>query len=128
MATSITPAEMKTRCPAWVSESDSELQDAIDEAVRWLNEANWGTTQFDDGVFYLAAHIFTQFLAHKNAAATGQGGAVPPGAASSKRQLSWAVSYAVPPGGFSDADLASTSYGRTFLSRRSLIFSSRVLP
>ena len=58
MATSLTPATFKARGPSFSAVDNAVVQSALDEAVRWLNELAWGGG-YDDGVFYLAAHILS---------------------------------------------------------------------
>ena len=124
MSTAVTPRTLKARAEPFCSMTDARVQTAIDEAVRWLSEDNWGTSHFDDGVFYLACHILEEDAALNATTAGGAQGALP-GSVESERVLSWSVSYATPQAFV--YGLPPTASGRRFLARRELVFSSRCL-
>ena len=128
MATTITPAILKrrTRC-IFTKVNKNEVQDAIDEAVRWLNEPNWGASHFDDGVLYLATHLLEELEGLRLAGLGGGTNAVPAGAVESERLLSWSASYAINKA-FEDNALATTVWGRKFIAAQQRIMSVRQLP
>ena len=127
MATTVTPGSIKARATAFVSLSDDVLQLAIDEAVRWISENNWGTSHYDDGVFYLACHIAEQMTSLAAASAGDTTDTLPAGPKDSESLMSWRVSYAVSEGGAFDDALATTSWGRMYLALRGRVFSPRVM-
>lgn len=131
MATSITPKNLRERARgAFDSVDPAAIQQAIDEACRYVSEPNWGS-RFDDGVFYLACHILAEAAALEEAAESGGAsatiGAVPSGPVLSERILSWSATYAGTEGGVFDDAFATTSWGRAYLARCNLVFSDRIL-
>jgi len=131
MATSITPDVLYQRSRGVFDSVDSDcVQDAIDEAVRYVSEVNWGD-RYNDGVFYLACHILAESAMLEQAGSDGgpasTGGAVPAGPVMSESILSWRTTYSVSEGGIFDDALATTTWGRQYLARSSRVFSRRVL-
>lgn len=131
MTTTITPDILFDRSRDVFSEVDEDcVQLAIDEAVRYVSEVNWGG-RYDDAIFYLACHILCEFAQLELAAVDGgtasTGGAIPAGPVMAEKILSWSTSYAVSEGGVFDDAFATTSWGRMFLARESRVFSRRVL-
>ena len=131
MATSLTPATFRVRARGvFDSVEDEEIQLTIDEACRYVSEENWGE-RFDDGVFYMTAHILTELALLESAAGDGgaaaSGNAVPAGPVSSESILQWRVSYAVSEGGAFDDALATTTWGRQYLARCHRVFSNRLI-
>jgi hypothetical protein len=127
----VTPASLYRRARGAFDGVDEDcVQDAIDEACRYVSEIEWGS-RFDDGVFYLACHILAEAAQIEAAAADGgaaaTGGAVPAGPISSESILSWRASYAVSEGGVFDDAFATTTWGRQYLARCHRVFSRRVL-
>lgn len=125
MATSLTPNGLKDRARSFSSISDAVVQVAIDEAARWMNETAWGT-RFDDGVFYLACHILEEDAAMNNVDAGDGATALPAGPVTAERILNWSAEYATAKD-FIDDDMATTSWGRRFISRRKLVFAGRCM-
>lgn len=123
MATTVTPKSLRERAPAFNTVSDTLVQGAIDEAVRWTSETQWGPSHFDDGVFYLACHILEEdaALSADGLKAGETGAALPPGPVQSEKILTWSVSYAVAEGGSFDDALATTAWGRRYIARRQLV-------
>ena len=125
MATSLTPSTLKDRARSFASLSDTVVQTAIDEAVRWINEAAWGA-RFDDGVYYFACHLLEEDAA-LNAVDAGDGAtALPAGPVTAERILSWSAEYATSKD-FVEDNLATTSWGRRFIARRKLVFANRCI-
>jgi hypothetical protein len=131
MATSITPDVLYQRSRGVFDSVDSDcVQNAIDEAVRYVSEVNWGD-RYDDGVFYLSCHILAESAMLEQAGTDGgpaaTGGAVPAGPVMSESILSWRTTYSVSEGGVFDDGLATTTWGRQYLARSNRVFSRRVL-
>lgn len=125
MATTVTPRTLKLRARPFSDLSDYVVQLAIDEAVRWMDEAQWGPSHYDDGVFYFSCHILEEDAKLNATVAGSSGDAVPAGPVQSEKILSWSISYAVAEGGAFDDALATTAWGRRFIARRQMIFSDR---
>lgn len=53
-----TPAELKTKLPAFASVPDPTVQDAIDEAKASV-DTSWIEADYKPAIIYLAAHIMT---------------------------------------------------------------------
>lgn len=126
MATTLTPSGLLTRARVFKSVADSEIQAAIDEAERWMCESNWGPSHYNDGVFYLAAHILAEnemLNSVETPAETGD--AIAAGPLRSERILSWSASYESA-SDFDDA-WATTAWGRRFIARRDCVFSARIM-
>jgi hypothetical protein len=123
LATSLTPNSLKDRARSFSSLSDAVVQAALDEAERWVNEEAWGS-KYDDGVFYFACHILEEDSA-LNAVDAGDGVSVlPAGPVTREKILNWEAEYATAKD-FVEDDLATTSWGRRFISRRRLVFAAR---
>lgn len=125
MATTVTPSTLKARATAFASFGDSVVQAAIDEATRWTSETEWGSSHYDDGIFYLACHILDEDAALNAAGSGGGGSATPAGPMTSEKLLTWSASWATPDE-FNDA-LATTGWGRRYISARQRVFSSRCI-
>lgn len=123
MATTVTPVSLKQRATAFSSMDNEIVQSAINEAVRWIDEAAWGVSHFDDGVFYLACHILDEDAALNSATAGSGADATPAGPLTSEKILGWSASWSSSDD-FNDA-LATTGWGRRYIARRSLVFSAR---
>lgn len=104
-----------------------DCQAAIDEAVRWTSEPQWGASHFDDGIFYLACHILEESEALAASTPGQSGSAIAPGPVASERILSWSVTYATNSSGVWDDALATTPWGRRYIAARERVFSSRIL-
>ena len=128
MATTITPATLKARAPAFATVRNVTLQVYIDEAVRWVDDVAWGPSHYDDGVFYFACHVLTEnaMLNLEGMTPAGSAGSVPAGPITQERILTWSASYATA-GAFEDDALSTTAWGRRFIARRDLVFSPRSL-
>lgn len=128
MATTVTPSSFKSRfSPTFDCLTDNQVQAAIDQSVRWLNESCWGECRYDDAVTYLTGHWLTidaqiQAAGSPAAAATSTS----TGAKKSEKLLTWSASWATP-GVFESDPFGTTSFGQQFLSLRSLVFCCRVL-
>lgn len=131
-----TPAEFKTRAsPAFDSLTDAEVQPYLDMAECLVNETNWGPCKYPHGVFYLTGHLITfeEILKAANGA-TGSninGGlnAVNTSEISSEKIKSWSVSYDTQgaAAGLSKDAFGATSWGKQYLTFRSLVFSNRCM-
>lgn len=114
---SITPAQMKTRFPAFSTLDDDYIQLFIDEAALVLNSDNWGDLS-DLGLMYYTAHLIA--IDQRIQSSVGGGAAINPIASKSVDGVS--ISYSVNQPSKSDsAWLMSTAYGQRYLElRRSL--------
>jgi len=109
---------------------ESDITSAIEEAERYISQDNW-SGRYCDGVFYLAAHILTVTARIREAGdAASSADAMPAGPMRSEKILSWSASYEVGSGDNDDAvaaALKTTTWGREYLWRCSLVFSCRTL-
>jgi len=128
MATSIDAQALKTRATVFAEVPDCDVNAAIDEAVRWVDDVAWGPSHYDDGVFYFACHVLTEnaMLNLEGMTPAGSAGSVPAGPITQERILTWSASYATA-GAFEDDALSTTAWGRRFIARRDLVFSPRSL-
>lgn len=124
MATTVTPSTLKQRAAAFAALSDSVVQAAINESVRWTSEPQWGASHFDDGVFYLACHILEEDAA-LNSQQLGGGASTPAGPKTAEKLLTWSAEWDSPDE-FNDA-LATTGWGRRYLAARGRVFSTRCI-
>ena len=120
----LTPEQFLTKAaPAFDSICEEDVQDALNEAACLMNVANWGC-KYDQGQFYLTAHILTELSTLKTGGATGGVNAIPSGPVLSEKIKSWSATYGR--NGAFDADAyATTSWGRAYIARRNLVFSNR---
>lgn len=123
MPTTVTPSTLKDRAPVFAEVEAASVQLAIDEAVRWTSETQWGPSHYDDGVFYLACHVLeeTSQLNADGVQPGESGDRVAPGPIQRESILNWSASYAVSEGGVFDDAFATTAWGRMFIARRQLI-------
>lgn len=131
MATTVTPESLYAKSRGvFDSVDDACVQEAIDEAVRYVSEVDWGC-RYDDGIFYLACHILAEAASIEVAASDGGAsatvGAIPAGPVMSEKILTWSASYSVSEGGVFDDAFATTTWGRQYLARSSRVFSRRVI-
>ena len=117
----VTPESLRALFCELEGVADAKLQPWIDEAERNVCRPSW-LSRADDGVSYLAMHLFTVFGSSKSLG----GGPFGFGAVSSKKVDQVSVSYAVGES-FRESDLGSTAYGRRFISLRRLIFAPRCI-
>lgn len=113
----VTPGTLKAKFTELATASAAELQIWIDEAELNVCRDAWGD-RADDGVSYLAAHLYTGFGPNSGAGSSGP--------ATSKRVDQISVSYAVGTR-FTESELGSTKYGRRFLTLLRSIFAARVI-
>lgn len=114
---SVTPDSLKLVHPEFSSTDANRAQLFIDRASRFVSQDAWGA-RADDGVIELACHMLK--------VADGQGGATP-GAPTSDHVGDVSTSYQVGGDKRWDSELGSTSYGRTYMQLRRLIFADRVV-
>ena len=126
MATTVTVDTLIARAPAFKAADEACIQFAIDEAVLYTNETNWGA-KFNNGVFYLACHILTESLAFAAAGLEGGVSALPAGGVTSEKIDEWAATYGGLGNAFEGEALATTAWGRSYIARRKTIFSRRIL-
>ena len=88
-----------------------------------MSVKNWGR-RYDDGQFYLTAHILTELSTLKAGGATGGVNAIPSGPVLSEKIKSWSATYGRNDAFAMDA-FATTSWGRAYIARRKLVFSVR---
>lgn len=111
----VTPATLKTKFAEFASVNDSDLQPWIDEAELNVCRATWGD-RADDGVSYLAAHLFVVF---GDGCFGGQSGDAP-GPVERVKVDQLETEFTVGDV-FANEDLGTTKYGRRFISIRELL-------
>ena len=115
----VTEASLKAKFPGLAAATSGTLQPWINEAELNVCRVAWGS-RADDGVSYLAAHLYSCF----GSSASGAAGASGP--LMSKRVDQIAATYKVGDV-FANSDLGTTKYGRRFLGLRGLIFAPRCI-
>ena len=113
----VTPTSLKAKFSALSDADDADLQVWIDEAELNVCRSSWGD-RADDGVSYLAAHLYFSF---NDASSEGASGPV-----TEKKVDQLSASYQVGDI-FSDWDMGTTKFGRRFIGLRRLIFAARVI-
>lgn len=116
----VTPGTLKAKFKELGSASGADLTIWIEEAERNVCRDAWGS-RADDGVSYLAAHLYSCF---GGTSATGGGGAAGP--VTSKKVDQIQATFAVGDI-FKNSDLGTTKFGRRFLSLRKLQFAARCI-
>ncbi len=116
-----TPADIKTRYPAFAAVADATIQLAITDAVPWFDVCRWDTF-YAQGFAAFVAHMLTADQAAALGKATGAGGAL-----ASKKVGEVEVRYqpiaTMKP---SDAFFATTIYGQRYLQLRKLVGAGAV--
>lgn len=116
-----TPAQLKTKLPAFASVPDATIQDAIDEAKASVDES-WIEADYQPAIIYLAAHLLALNGVLWSAALAGPvGGLIAGGAVSEAKvgdvmvKLGGSSGGAVGGSAGSGSGLASTPYGKRYL-------------
>lgn len=117
----LAPSALKARFQEFRQIADTELQPWIDEAERNVCREAW-RSRGDDGVLYLAAHLYAVFGAAEGIGAGSFGF----GPVESKRVDQVQASYAIGDL-FKNSDLGSTKYGRRYLALRRQIHALRCI-
>jgi hypothetical protein len=115
----VTVADFRARFPEFESNSDAQIQTALDDALPWNGYAAWGQT-YIKGVCTLAAHFLA--VANQRARKTG-GGAAATGIStfvSGRKAGALSTNYSAVGGATGDGStpgfLALTSYGQEWYS------------
>ncbi len=118
MAITLTPAILRTRFSEFGSLSDGDIQPWIDQSLLRVNETQW-SSKATEGATMLAAHLVATF---------GDEGSVDGGGSGpvqSEREGGVAVTYAVAQHLQDAGEVASTKYGKNYLSILREIFVTR---
>lgn len=124
----VTATTFKARFTVFSAVTDDVVEDAIDEASRWVSVTAYGSQdRADDAIRYLTGHLLSLDAALNGAGSTaGSASAGPSGPIASMGGLSASVSYAIPTNA-SDDWFATTAWGRRFLSIERRVFAPRTI-
>ena len=121
MAIVVTAVTVKTRLPEFNSLADKTIELWITEAKCRVNETQWGTKKGTDGVIFLTAHLLAIFVDDgEGSPADSDAGPVV-----SEREGQISVTFAVADHMKDAGELATTKYGRHFVTLRREIFVTR---
>lgn len=117
MAITVTPAEIITRLPEFAGLTAVAIQPWLDQAILRVNETEWAG-KANEGVIFLTAHLLRYFTDPDCAEPDA-------GAVSAEREGAVSTSYAIADHIKDGGALASTKYGRHFLTLRRELFVNR---